>query len=206
MGKKKRIISGEALESLWAEYSWHLSRVLGYNREAFRKKGCLLTNTRGYVGCTVYVCMGVYLLHCVNAKKILWRPCNHWMTHFHISTIHKWLPATSWKILGKLPCSLRALSSAGWAAADEQGPSQRPLPALFGQLLRPMAVCHAFSIAWADTMWFLATDRGSSTPPGELFISYSPIWIICISFLKSPKSGSGCLQSYIEVFLVVVKC
>lgn len=27
--KKKRIISGEALVSRWAEYSWHLSRVLG---------------------------------------------------------------------------------------------------------------------------------------------------------------------------------
>lgn len=41
--------------------------------------------------------------------------------------------------------------------------------------------------AWADTLWFLAlvTEWGSSTPPGELFISHSPIWTICIFFFLS---------------------
>lgn len=35
----------------------------GYNREAFRKKGCLLTNTGGCVWCTVcvYVCVSICL-------------------------------------------------------------------------------------------------------------------------------------------------
>ena len=43
-----------------------------------------------------------------------------------------------------------------------------------------MAACHTFSIVWVDTLWFLAlvTDWGSSSPPGELFISQSPIWTI----------------------------
>ncbi len=41
----------------------------GYNREAFRKKGCLLMNTGGYVLCTVRVsvcmCPSACLCECI---------------------------------------------------------------------------------------------------------------------------------------------
>lgn len=177
----------------------------GYNREAFRKKGGLLTIAGGYVWCTVHVCMSVCLFHCVNADIILWGLCNHWMTHFHISSIHRRPPSDLRKILGMLPCSIRALSSAAWASADEQGPSKWPLSALFGQLLRPMAACHPFSKPGVDTLWFLApvTNWGSSTPPRELFISSNPIWTFCMFFFPSiwqmdqnPKSFHECVFKF----------
>lgn len=108
----------------------------GYNREAFRKKRCLLTNTGGYVWCTVHECMCVcvHLLVCVNAYIILLRPCNQWKSQFHVSSTHNQPPITLWKILGMVPCSLLPLRSGRRFTADEQGLSQRTLPAIFGQL------------------------------------------------------------------------
>ena len=58
--------------------------------------------------------------------------------------------------------------------------------------------------AWADTLWFLAlvTEWGSSTPPGELFISHSPIWTICIFFFPFPfwRMGSKAPEVGVSVW------
>lgn len=76
-----------------------------------------------------------------------------------------------------------------------------------------MAACHTFSIAWVDTLWFLAlvTDWGSSTPPGELFISHSPNWTICI--FSSPFRQTGqkphkwewCLEVSIRLYSTLLR-
>ena len=114
-----------------------------------------------------------------------------------------------WETLGAVPCSFLPFT---WVDGLEQGRSQRPLSALW-TAVEPhvMATCHTFSMAWADTLWLLAlvTNWGFSTPPGELFISRSPIWTFFFSHFggcsKSPKKWEwvwkfpwDCIQLYWE--------
>lgn len=146
----------------------------GYNREAFRKKGCLLTNTDGYIWWRVCVCDD-YLCLWMHVCIYIYRSCKKWKMHFcvfYVSSTHEGLPTILWKILGTLPCwfSFRL----GWMVCY----SLRPLSALC-KAVEPhvMAACHTLSIVWADTLWFLAlvTEWGSSTAPRELFISHGSV-------------------------------
>lgn len=161
----------------------------GYNREAFRKKGCLLTNTGGYVWCTVRVCLCVCLCPSACLCKCIYDT-----------------PETLQPVKDTFPCFFHSYATAYNAVENPgngalQHPSSRLGWTVCCRCTRPqsatslsplwtavephvMAACHTFSIAWADTLWFLAlvTYWGSSTPPWELFISHSPIWTICIFF------------------------
>lgn len=133
-GKKRR--SGLFLERLWRVGELNTADTCqgfwGYNRETFRKKGCLLTNTGGYVWQRVCVSVRVHQHACANAYKMVQRPCNRRKTHFHVSFTHKRLPTTLWKILGTMPCSSHPLGLGEEFATSEQACRRRPLSALFG--------------------------------------------------------------------------
>lgn len=106
-----------------------------------------------------------------------------------------------WKILGTVPCSFLPLGSGGRFAADEQGRSQRPLSALFGQLLSPMSwppAIHSQSLGGhfvvfgpCDRVRLQHTSRGvvyitqSHLDNLHFFFSF-PFWL---TGSKAPKVG-----------------
>lgn len=110
-----------------------------------------------------------------------------------------------WKILGTVPCSFLPLGSGGRFAADEQGRSQRPLSALFGQLLSPMSwppAIHSQSLG-GHFVVFGPCDRVrlQHTSRGVVYITQSHLdnlhfffFPILANGLKSPQSGSECLE------------
>lgn len=127
----------------------------GYNREAFRKKGCLLTNTDGYIWWRVCVCVSDYLW--MHAYIMIVRSCEKWKMHFYVfyvSSTHEGLPTILWKILGTVPCwfSFRL----GWMVCY----SLRPLSALF---VTP----------WSPMSWLPAIHSQSS---GRTLCGFWPLW------------------------------
>lgn len=123
----------------------------------------MVHSTWVYVCMWKCVCMCVHLLVLclVNAYIILLRPCNQWKSQFHVSSTHNQPPITLWKILGTVPCSLFPLRLGRRFTAYEQGPSQRTLPALFGQL-SPMS--------WLPAIY--------SQKAGRTLCGFWPLWQI----------------------------